>query len=84
MNTDTITVYTKPSCPQCDATKRCLTKHGIAFHTVDLTTDPEALAFVRSLGYGSAPVVVTPSGEHWSGFRPDRLKVAASAGERAA
>lgn len=84
MTTNTITVYTKPSCPQCDATKRCLTKHGIAFRTVDLTVDAEALAFVQSLGYGSAPVVVTSSGEHWSGFRPDRLKVAASAGERAA
>lgn len=84
MDTDTITVYTKPSCPQCDATKRCLTKHGIAFRTVDLTTDPEALAFVQSLGYTAAPVVVTGSGDHWAGFRPDRLKVAANLGEVAA
>ncbi|SIC64427.1 glutaredoxin electron transport component of NRDEF (Glutaredoxin-like protein) NrdH [Mycobacteroides abscessus subsp. abscessus] len=69
-----ITVYTKPACPQCDATKRALTKHGIAFTTVDLTKDAEAREFVLSLGYASAPVVVTPTGEHWSGFRPDRVK----------
>lgn len=81
MNTNTITVYTKPSCPQCDATKRCLTKHGIPFHVVDLTVDAEALAFVQSLGYTAAPVVVTSSGDHWAGFRPDRLKAEASAGE---
>lgn len=74
MNTDTITVYAKPKCPQCDATRRWLTKHGIAFHSVDLTTDDEARAFVQSLGYSAAPVVVTPTGKHWAGFRPDRLK----------
>lgn len=78
MNTNTITVYTKPSCPQCDATKRALTKHHIPFRTVDITVDTEAREFVLSLGYASAPVVVTPTGEHWSGFRPDRVKAAGS------
>ncbi|SIF35134.1 glutaredoxin-like protein NrdH [Mycobacteroides abscessus] len=68
------TIYTKPRCPQCDATKRALDKHGIAYVAVDVTTDPEALAFVQSLGYLSAPVVVAEDGEHWQGFRPDRCK----------
>jgi glutaredoxin-like protein NrdH len=67
-----ITVYTKPACPQCDATKRHLTKKGVEFETVDLTVDTEARDLVTSLGYMSAPVV--KSGDaHFSGFRPDRL-----------
>lgn len=78
MNTNTITVYTKPACVQCEATERALTKHGIPFRVVDLTIDTEAREFVLSLGYASAPVVVTSTGEHWSGFRPDRVKAAGS------
>ena len=36
----------------------------------------EARDYVMSLGYSSAPVVV--SGEtHWSGFRPDSIKALA-------
>lgn len=81
MNTDTITVYSKPKCPQCDATRRWLTKHGIAYHTVDLTEDAEAREFVQSIGYSAAPVVVTSDGDHWAGFRPGRLEQATSAEE---
>ncbi|CPX20656.1 Glutaredoxin-like protein NrdH [Mycobacteroides abscessus] len=68
------TIYTKPRCPQCDATKRALDRHGIAYVAVDVTTDAEAREFVLSLGYLSAPVVVAEDGEHWGGFRPDRCK----------
>ncbi|ASK67345.1 NrdH-redoxin (plasmid) [Brachybacterium avium] len=68
-----ITVYTKPRCVQCDATKRALNKSGIAYDLVDLTEDELALEQVKALGYAQAPVVVT-SNDHWSGFRPDKLK----------
>lgn len=68
-----ITVYTKPRCVQCDATKRALNKSGIAYDLVDLTEDELALEQVKVLGYAQAPVVVT-SNDHWSGFRPDKLK----------
>lgn len=81
MNTNTITVYAKPACPQCDATQRWLAKHGIAYHTVDLATDPEAREFVLAHGYASAPVVFAGDGDHWAGFRPDRLAQATAAGE---
>ena len=89
MNTDLttstiITVYTKPACPQCDATKRYLVKHHVPFAAVDVTREPAMYAYVQSLGYSAAPVIVTPTGEHWSGFRPDRLKAAALPVERAA
>lgn len=73
-----IIVYSKPACVQCDATKRALNKHGLDYEVVDLTQDPEALASVRSLGYQQAPVVMA-GGDHWSGFRPDKIKALAAA-----
>ncbi|MDO5747624.1 MAG: glutaredoxin-like protein NrdH [Actinomycetaceae bacterium] len=68
-----ITVYSMPRCVQCDATKRALTKQGIAFDEVDMTVDETARAHAKSLGYQQAPVVVAGD-ESWSGFRPDKIK----------
>ena len=73
-----ITVYSKPQCPQCDATKRWLTKNGTSYIELDITDDPDARDYVMALGYLSAPVVVA-GGEHWSVFRPDRLDKLGSA-----
>lgn len=68
-----ITVYTKPMCVQCDATKRALNKAGIEYSIVDITEDADALAKVKSMGFMQAPVVTT-SNDAWSGFRPDKIK----------
>ncbi len=67
-----ITVYTKPSCVQCNATYRALDAKGIEYEIHDLSEDATALEQVKALGYMSAPVVVTDEG-HWSGFRPDKI-----------
>lgn len=72
MNT-TVTVYTKPACVQCTATYKALDKAGIVYETVDITEDATARDRLLSLGYKQAPVVVA-GGDHWSGFRPDRIK----------
>lgn len=72
-----ITVYTKPACVQCKATYKALDKRGIEYNLVDITEVPEARDYVMSLGYLQAPVVVAGD-EHWSGFRPDRIKALAS------
>ena len=73
-----IDVYSKPRCPQCTATYRKLKALGLPFNSIDVTEDAEAAAFVRTLGYSQAPVVVVREGgdikKHWSGFRPDLLK----------
>ena len=46
----------------------------------DATKHADALAKVKSLGYVQAPVVIT-SQDHWSGFRPDKIKaITADAG----
>lgn len=68
-----ITVYTKPACVQCNATYKALDKQGIAYEKVDITRDSEARDYVMALGYLQAPVVVAGD-QHWSGFRPDRIK----------
>lgn len=67
------TVYTKPGCVQCDATTRALRSRKIDHQTVDLTEDDEALSKIKAMGYVQAPVVVTED-DHWSGFRPDKIK----------
>lgn len=76
--TATVTVYTKPACVQCSATYKALDKQGIAYDVVDISTDPEARDFVMALGYLQAPVVVAGD-DHWSGFRPDRIRALAHA-----
>jgi glutaredoxin-like protein NrdH len=74
-----ITVFSKPACVQCDATYRQLNKLGLDYTIVDITQDSDALASVRALGYQQAPVVFA-GGDHWSGFRPDKIKALAAAG----
>lgn len=68
-----ITVYSKPACVQCNATYKALDNQGADYRVVDITLDNEARDYVMALGYLQAPVVVAGD-QHWSGFRPDRLK----------
>src|SRR6516164_7321925 len=74
-----VTVYTKPACVQCNATYKALDKQGIAYDKVDISLDAKARDYVMALGYLQAPVVVAGN-EHWSGFRPDRIKGLGSTG----
>lgn len=76
--TVTVTVYTKPACVQCNATYKALDKQGINYAVVDISADPEARDYVMALGYLQAPIVVAGD-DHWSGFRPDRIKTLAQA-----
>lgn len=72
----TITVYSKPSCVQCNATYRALDKLGYEYDVVDISQDADARDYVMSLGHLQAPVVVA-GGEHWSGYRPDQISALA-------
>lgn len=71
-----ITVYTKPACVQCTATKKALDKAGLEYTMVDISLDDEARDYVMALGHLQAPVVVAGE-DHWSGFRPDRIRALA-------
>lgn len=68
-----VTVYTKPSCVQCTATYRALDKNGIAYKSVDISQDEEAVERLKALGHMGAPVVDSPIGS-WAGFRPDKIE----------
>ena len=68
-----VTVYSKPSCVQCNATYRALDKAGITYSIVDISANDDALTYVKSLGHEQAPVVVAGA-DHWSGFRPDNIE----------
>ncbi|OZC62868.1 NrdH-redoxin [Rhodococcus sp. 06-621-2] len=74
-----ITIYTKPRCSQCVATKLVLDSRGVEYRTVDITEDDDARTYVLGLGYQQAPVVVIDENTHWSGFRKDRLQALAAA-----
>jgi len=74
----TVTVYTKPACVQCNATYKALDKLGVEYDVVDISLDAEARDYVMALGYLQAPVVVAGD-DHWSGFRPDRIKALGAA-----
>lgn len=73
-----IKLYSKPVCMQCIATKRELERHGMSFTEVDITKDAQALRQLISLGYMQAPVVMVGD-EHWSGFRPEKIRALAAA-----
>ncbi len=68
----TITVYTKPSCVQCEQTKKLLTKNGLEFDIIDITEDQAAYDKVVAMGFQSAPVVITDN-DSWAGFNPSKI-----------
>jgi glutaredoxin-like protein NrdH len=72
-----ITVYTLPSCVQCESTKKVLDKNNVEYSVVDLSEDETAYEMVKALGYQAAPVVVSGD-DHWSGFRPELLSALVS------
>lgn len=84
MSAPGLTVYTKPACVQCDATHRAINKANarreasgltpVPVQYIDISTDSDALAYVKALGYQQAPVVAAPDGSHWSGFDPSKVK----------
>jgi glutaredoxin-like protein NrdH len=65
-----ITVYSLPSCVQCNQTKKLLQREGFEYQEVMLDQNEKASIMVKELGYSSAPVVIMGD-NHWSGFRPD-------------
>lgn len=78
----TITVYTRPDCQPCKATKKKLEQLGADYTVVDVTEDADALDLIRDLGYLQAPVTVVRDGDdeiHWGGYAPDKLRWAANA-----
>jgi len=68
-----VTVFTKNSCPFCDRTKEFLDTLGVEYVTRNIQEDDSNFQEVIDLGYQQVPVVVTDSGESWSGHQPAKL-----------
>jgi glutaredoxin-like protein NrdH len=66
-----ITIYTNPTCGPCRSLIKAADRFNIAYETKPAA---EHTDYLEALGYTQAPVVVSDSGEHFSGFRPDQLK----------
>ena len=74
-----ITVYSKPSCMQCEMTKMWLTQNNIPFEAVDIETNPGALELLKQYGYSSLPVVaidneLSDETKTWAGFQIEKLE----------
>lgn len=52
-----LTVYTKDQCPFCDQAKALLESKGVAFHTVNIQTDPDSREFLLDQGLRSVPQI---------------------------
>ena len=71
-----ITVYSRPNCGPCSATKHALQSRGVPFETVNVMDDAASLDAIKGLGYLTVPVVLVQDGdaaEHWGGFQLDRI-----------
>lgn len=67
-------IYSKADCVQCTATKKFVERNNIPHEVLNIDENPEYAAEAQAYGYLQAPVVVT-EGDHWSGFRPDKLSL---------
>lgn len=66
-------VFTKNNCIQCKFTEKMLKEHDVAYQDINLDEHPEKIDYVKSLGYKATPVVITPEGQTWAGFQPQKL-----------
>lgn len=74
-----IEIMSREACVQCTASKRTLDNLHASYVSIDLEAAPDARALARKLGYLQAPVVLVRDREgaivdHWSGFRPEKLR----------
>lgn len=74
-----VTVWTTPSCVQCNMTKKKMDQHGIIYEVKDLTNPKNAdkLAEFKEQGLVQAPIVTTDN-KIWSGFKPGKIDSLAS------
>jgi glutaredoxin-like protein NrdH len=74
MQKESVTLFTKPGCGACIATKRAFKSQGTQYTEKDITQDQDAFDYVtKKLGYSQMPVVETDS-DNWSGLEPDKIK----------
>jgi len=72
-NTQTVTVYSTPTCPWCDRAKEYLTSRNVPFTNKDVSVDQEAaMEMIRLTGQQGVPVIAA-GGDVVVGFDQVRL-----------
>lgn len=71
-----VTVYSKPSCIQCEMTKMYLDQNKIKYKTVDVFETKGVLEKIKSYGFKGMPAVVLDDNfdNVWVGYNLDRLE----------
>lgn len=72
----TWTIYSQPGCNPCRLTRKLLDENPLATYT-DIPLESvgsQTRQQFRALGFTTAPVVIAPNGDMWSGYRPDLIK----------
>jgi glutaredoxin-like protein NrdH len=72
-----ITVYSKPGCYECKATKRELDKLELPYSEIDVTSDHQAAQRLREMTSLKLPRVEVESPHYrdsWTGHRPSRIE----------
>lgn len=69
----TVTVFTNPSNPQCEATEQELTRLGVRYVAVDLTQNPSTFEQIKDAGFKQIPVVISPNAS-WCGHQPNKIR----------
>ena len=63
-----VEIYSTPTCPYCIATKRLLTKKGVAFTDIDVSRDPSLReAMTRRANGGRTVPQIFIGGQHVGG-----------------
>ena len=58
MSTKTVKVYSTPTCPWCQKTKKYLNEHGIAYQDLNVAADKKAREeMVKKSGQMGVPVI---------------------------
>ncbi|KIA60241.1 glutaredoxin domain-containing protein [Nocardia vulneris] len=76
-NYSEVTVYSRKNCPQCNATKIYMRKHGVAFTEVDITYKPIVSAALIEQGFKEVPIVewfINGTAGSWSGFESESIE----------
>ena len=68
-----VSVYKKDNCIQCTMTMKEMDKLGIKYETVNMSENEAEREKVKGMGYMTAPVVFVDEGNHWGGYRLEKI-----------
>ena len=57
-----IVMYSKPDCGHCVLAKAWLDRHNVEYTEIDVSSDPDALNFIREQGHRTVPQIYYDTG----------------------